>query len=141
MRSGDAPLSHAPDSGHADTRRRALVIDSDGECRAFAAEALHSFRPGFDVATARDLDEAQSWLETFQPDLVLVNLDEPGPAIEALTERLGRGPLGSRPQVVLCVDDPSDEAQATALTQLGARALLPRPLDLGALLGAVRRLT
>ena len=51
------------------TRRKVLVVDPDRVVLAFVAEALHSFRPGFDVATAVDLEQASAWLDTFTPDL------------------------------------------------------------------------
>ena len=54
-------------------RLKALVIDDDEGVRAFAAEALNSFAPGFDVATARDVEEAILWLGAFHPDLLLID--------------------------------------------------------------------
>lgn len=55
---------------------RALVVDRDETFLAFAAEALHSFRPGFDVATARSAEQAAEWLDTFSPDLLLMGSDD-----------------------------------------------------------------
>ena len=55
-----------------DKKRKALVIDADEGFLAFAAEALNAFRPGFDVATAKNPKQASDWLETFSPDLVVV---------------------------------------------------------------------
>lgn len=67
---------------------RALVVNPDEGFLAFAAEALHSFRPGFEVATARDAEQANEWLDTFLPDLLLLGLDPAEAATEALRERI-----------------------------------------------------
>src|SRR3989442_1151000 len=69
-------------------RLRALVLDDDHEILAFAAEALNSFAPGFDVATARDPQRAAAWLETFQPDLLITELKFAGEGTGALPDRL-----------------------------------------------------
>jgi DNA-binding NtrC family response regulator len=54
-------------------RLRALVVDEDDGVLAFAAEALHSFRPGFEVATARNPRQAREWLGSMEPDLLLTD--------------------------------------------------------------------
>src|SRR5262245_66682413 len=69
-------------------KQRALVVDADSEMLAFAAEALHSFAPGFDVATARDPQQALAWLETFPPDLLLTDLVFESDGAGALRGRL-----------------------------------------------------
>lgn len=69
-------------------RPRALIVDADESFLAFAAEALHSFRPGFEVATAHDLAQAAEWLDTFYPDLLLLGSDADRADVAAFAERL-----------------------------------------------------
>lgn len=54
---------------------KALVVNRDEGVLAFAAEALNSFRPGFEVATARDSQQAMEWLGSMVPDLILTEPD------------------------------------------------------------------
>jgi predicted dehydrogenase len=60
-------------SGQKEGRLKAIVVDPDESGRAFVADALMSFEPGFDVVTATGVDEAAEWLETFVPDLLVVS--------------------------------------------------------------------
>jgi len=69
-------------------RPKALVVDADDASRAFAAEALNSFAPGFDVATAREPQQALAWIDTFPPDLLLTDLQFSGDGAGTLRERL-----------------------------------------------------
>lgn len=105
------------------SRRRALIVDGDEAQLAFAAEALSSFRPGFDVATARDLGQAAEWLDTFPPDLLLLDLDLPGEAAERFTDRVRANP----------------RTRNCKILEIGT-AVLPRPLRLQTLLTAVQKL-
>ncbi len=57
------------------TRRRAVVVDADQATRAFVADALTTFEPGFDVATAATVEDALEWVESFHPHLVVFNQD------------------------------------------------------------------
>jgi DNA-binding response OmpR family regulator len=113
-------------------RRRALVVDRDEAHLAFVAEALSSFRPGFEVATARDLDQAEEWLDTFHPDLLLLDLDLPVEATDHLTERLREDPR-TRNCKILGIGPDRPAARR-------AEATLPRPLHLKTLLSAVQKL-
>lgn len=113
-------------------RRKALIVDGDEAHLAFAAEALSSFRPGFDVATARDLGQAAEWLDTFHPDLLLLDLDLPGDAADRFTDRL-RGNPRTRNCKILGVGVERAEGWR-------AETILPRPLHLKTLLSTVQKL-
>jgi CheY-like chemotaxis protein len=113
-------------------RRRALIVDGDEAHLAFAAEALSSFRPGFDVATARDLGQAAEWLDTFPPDLLLLDLDLPGDAADRFTHQLRADPR-TRNCKILGIGTERPAAGR-------AEAVLPRPLRLQTLLTAVQKL-
>jgi hypothetical protein len=54
-------------------KHRAIVIDPDQSNRAFVADTLMSFEPGFDVVTVAGVDEAAEWTDTFVPDLLVVS--------------------------------------------------------------------
>src|SRR5439155_395792 len=48
----------------------------------------NSFAPGFDVATARDPQQALAWIDTFPPDLLLTDLEFAEDGASSLRERL-----------------------------------------------------
>jgi DNA-binding response OmpR family regulator len=113
-------------------RRKALIVDGDEAHLAFAAEALSSFRPGFDVATARNLGQAAEWLDTFHPDLLLLDLGLPGDAAERFTSRVRGNPSTRNCKIVgVGAGHPSGGR---------AEAVLPRPLRLQMLLTTVQKL-
>ena len=119
-------------------RFRALVVDDDPEILAFAAEALNSFAPGFDVATARDPQQAAAWLETFQPDLLVTELKFAGEGTGGLPDRLRADPKTRFCRVLvtssLAPGDPRVER-----ARLEADAVLVKPIGLPFLLETIRR--
>ncbi len=88
-------------------RPRALIVDPDDGFLAFAAEALHSFRPGFEVATARTLDQADEWLETFHPDLLLLGADPDAAATASFRQRVAADPRTRECKVMVYGSDPA----------------------------------
>lgn len=54
-------------------RPRAMVVDPDESRRAFIANVLMLFEPGFDVVTVDGLDEATEWMQTFVPNLLVMS--------------------------------------------------------------------
>ena len=88
---------------------RALVVDDDEEVLVFAAEALSSFSPGFDVATARDLEAAVLWLDVFAPDILLLNPELCGGNVQKIAERL-RGDQRTRNCKIVTVSNGLDTA-------------------------------
>ena len=112
-------------------RMRALVVDADEDVLVFAAEALNSFAPGFDVATARDLEEAVLWLDVFPPDVLLLDPVVCGGSIEKLSERIRADYRSRHCRIVAVSADP---------TWGGADAVLAKPLQLEPLLDTVRHL-
>jgi DNA-binding response OmpR family regulator len=114
------------------------VVDADDASRAFAAEALNSFAPGFDVATARDAQQALAWIDTFPPDLLLTDLEFATDGAGALRERLRADARTRDCRVVvlssLLAGDPRLES-----ARLDSDALLIKPVGLPFLLETVRR--
>ena len=130
--------SQAAASSRSFERPKALVVDADDASRAFAAEALNSFAPGFDVATARDPQQALAWVDTFPPDLLLTDLEFATDGAAALRERLRADARTRACRVVvlssLRADDPLVES-----ARLDCDAVLVKPVGLPFLLETVRR--
>lgn len=55
-----------------------------------ASQALRSFRPGFEVATAETMDDALAWFETFTPDVLVVDVSEASGDAFDLIEKVRR---------------------------------------------------
>lgn len=135
-----APPSRRPVVLRADDGRpltRALVIDRDQETLSFAAEALSSFTPGLEVATAHDLQQASAWVESFRPQIIFVSEALAVGTLQCLDRRVDAGPALPRCEVVLMRgrdgDDPVIETDPMRFA-----LVLPKPLQLQPLLGAVR---
>ncbi len=105
---------------------------------AFAAEALHSFAPGFDVATARDPQQAIAWLETFTPDLLVTDLKFASDGAGTLRDQL-RADMRTQACRVLVVSSlPADDPRVEC-ARLESDAVLIKPVVLPFLLETVRR--
>lgn len=125
-------------TGRSLERPRALVVDGDDATRAFAAEALHSFAPGFDVATVRDPLQALAWLETFPPDLLVTDLGFASDGAGVLRERLRADTRTRSCRVVVVSSLPADDPRVE-MARLESDAVLIKPVGLPTLLETVRR--
>jgi len=114
------------------------VVDADDASRAFAAEALNSFAPGFDVATARDPQQALAWIESFPPDLLLTDLEFTMDGVSALRERLRADARTRNCRVVVLSSLPADDLRVES-ARLESDAVLIKPVGLPFLLETVRR--
>ena len=119
-------------------RLKALVVDGDDASRAFAAEALHSFAPGFDVATARDPQQALAWIETFSPDLLVTDLRFSSGEMGSLRQRLRAGEPARRCRVLVLSSLPTDDPMVES-ARLESDAVLIKPIGLPYLLETVRK--
>ena len=138
-RNREAALLARSGTPFAGERRRALVVDSDSELLAFVAEGLNSFRPGLDVATARSVAEAENWLHTFRPDVLLIADDVPDGDLAHLAERIRGTFKNPNCRLVLLSKATSPELRLNP-GRLLVHAILPKPLTLKALLATTRRL-
>ena len=109
-------------------RARALIVDQDECTLVLATEALTSFGPGFDVATARSIEEARTWVRTFEPELVL--LDE---AFAELAGDLDPAEPVARKLVLVSSSGPATPPAP------GYFDVLEKPVTLSSLLGVARR--
>jgi DNA-binding response OmpR family regulator len=110
-------------------KTRALIVDGDERTLVLATEALTSFGPGFDVATARSLDEARVWVHTFDPELVL--LDE---AFADLALDLRRTQMDRPLKVVLVTSSTEEPHDGHPYFEV-----LAKPVTLSSLLRVARR--
>jgi DNA-binding response OmpR family regulator len=112
------------------------VVDSDTAFLAFAAEALNSFRPGFEVTTAASMEVATQWLHTISPDLMLVGLNPQDTAAKTQAQSFRANSLYRCSTIVFLSDqishnlaEPDDPA---------CEAVYPKPSRLTDLLGLVQ---
>lgn len=114
-----------------------LVVEDHEEVRAALRDWLLTSLPPFRLREARSLDEAMACADQTPLDLVLMNMELPGPngieATRALRKRHPRCPV-----VVMSVND--SEALRTAAIEAGALAFLSKRELPHALLPLIGRL-
>jgi DNA-binding response OmpR family regulator len=115
-----------------------MVVDQDAASLSLTAEALHSFAPGFDVATANDAGQAIAWLETFHPDILLMSQSFAVSDEGILAARV-RGDERTRHCKIIVVSDADPGEDKVGLRSDGADATLVKPLNLPLLLQTVRK--
>ena len=93
---------------------------------------------GYEPIVATDGQEGVAMCETHRPKLVLMDINMPSmDGIAAATE-IRRRSLDAAPAIVAVTADASD-AQRAACAEAGFAGVLPKPLDLEALITVVRR--
>jgi CheY-like chemotaxis protein len=120
------------------TNRKALVVDRDQETISLIAEALHSFAPGFDVATANDPGQAIAWLESFHPDILLVSESYAASDDGTLAARV-RADERTRHCKIIVVSEAILGEDEAGKRRNGAHAILVKPLKLPVLLQTIRK--
>ena len=133
--SGKEQIGHMGDQF---TNRKALVVDRDQETISLIAEALHSFAPGFDVATANDPGQAIAWLETFHPDILLVSESYAASDDGTLAARV-RADERTRHCKIIVVSEAILGEDEAGKRPNGADAILVKPLRLPVLLQTIRK--
>ena len=116
--------------------RRVLVVDDDLSIQGFLAEALAD--EGYGVQTAANGREALTILETWRPDLILLDLMMPemdGWTFRA--EQRTRPDLADVPVIVLS----AMRDLATKVQALDPAGVFSKPFDLERLLATIERLT
>ncbi len=116
-------------------RSTALVVDADAAFLAFAAEALHSFRPGFEVTTAPSMEVATQWLYTISPDLLLIGIAPDDTEAKTLTQSMRTNELERRSTIVFLSDQTTRNWEAWDSPP--CEAVFPKPSRLTDLLGLV----
>ncbi len=112
---------------------RILIAEDQDSARLALSSLLRE--EGYVVAEAVDGDDAASKVVTFHPDVLLSDLRMPGLDGLGLLKVIAR--LHAQVAVLLMTAFISDAA-ATEARALGCEAILAKPLDLDAILVAVR---
>ena len=100
-----------------------LVVEDHEEMRAALRDWLLTSLPPFKLREARSMDEALACADEVEVDLVLINLELPGPnGIEATRALRRRHP--ECPVVIMSVND--SEALRTAALDAGALAFVSK---------------
>jgi len=111
-----------------------LVVEDEAMVREVLAEALNL--EGFDVKSAADGRDALAVLERWRPEVILMDVNMPRMDGWAFREELRRRPdLADIPVIVLS----AALWDRDRLASLDAVEFMPKPCDLDALVGAVRR--
>ena len=111
-----------------------LVVDDEESIRRAVGRALSS--RGFVVQLAVDGDEAVNGVRSFDPDLVVLDLNLPGMDGLSVCRQVRAG--SAVPILVLSVRD--DEADKVAALDLGADDYLTKPFGVDELMARVRAL-
>jgi two-component system response regulator MprA len=112
-------------------RRRILVVDDDPNCRAAVAWLLSE--EGYEAAVAGDGEEATELLFSWQPDLVVTDLEMPRLDGRGLLERIHRLRPGLPVLVLTACSSPDPEPKSDGC--------FPKPVRIDDLLARIRDLT
>lgn len=113
-----------------------LVEDSKTET-AIISKILEG--AGFIVRAATHADQAVELLQTYTPDLILMDVVMPGQSGFQLTRTLGRDPVFSKIPIIICSSKSLETDKVWGLRQ-GARDYITKPVDPAKLLAAIRNL-
>lgn len=138
----DTPRSTAPKStqhviGYKGNRRRVLVVDDTYENRRLMLEILN--RLDFIIEDARSGEEALQILETFRPDLILMDIVLPGLDGFQTTRQIRKNPLFKQTTIIGISASVFDTVRTQSL-EAGCDAFLPKPVDVDQLLETIRAL-
>ncbi len=106
------------------TKKRVLIIDDDALSRAMARDLLTA--AGYDLAEAADGPEGFGKVETFRPDLILLDVLMPGLDGYEVCQRLKANPATAHIAVIF-VTGMKDEAVQQLAMKAGAAAYLTKP--------------
>jgi DNA-binding response OmpR family regulator len=105
--------------------KRILVVDDEPEVRQVMEQFL--IERGYEVRTAENGRQGLEALDTFAPDVVLLDMHMPEmDGLETLRHLTARAP--GLPVIMVTVND--DVQTTSRLLQLGAVDYLPKPFDL-----------
>jgi CheY-like chemotaxis protein len=120
--------------GYEGVRRRVLIADDLPQNRAMLVDLLHGV--GFIVAAASNGLECLVLLDSFKPDLVVMDVMMPVMDGNETTRRIRRMPQWSSLPVIAVTASASREDEARCL-EAGVNVFLAKPVDHDALLRAI----
>ena len=118
------------------SKHRVLVVDDDTSIQGFLAEALAD--EGYSVRTAGNGREALALVQTWRPDLILLDLMMPD--MDGWGFRAQQRTLPGIADVPVIVLSATRDLPAKAAALEPAR-VFAKPFDLDALLGAIQKIT
>ncbi|WP_198120335.1 response regulator [Massilia rhizosphaerae] len=133
----DSPANRPPAPaivGYTGERKRLLIVDDVPQNRAMLVDALQAV--GFVVAAAEDGLACMALLDTFKPDLIVMDVMMPVIDGNETTRRIRRTPAWSGVPVIAVTASASQEDEARCRAA-GADAFLAKPVELDGLLRAV----
>ena len=113
-------------------RRKLLVVEDDDTCRERMGRILRHLN--YEVTSAATVSEGLAALDP-PPHCILLDLSLPDGSGEAILEKIRADHLTSR--VVVCTGE-CDEARLTKVREMGATAVLIKPVVLSELVTACR---
>jgi CheY-like chemotaxis protein len=120
--------------GYKGERKRLLIVDDVPLNRAMLVDLLHAV--GFVTAAASNGLECLVLLDSFKPDLILMDVMMPVIDGNETTRRIRRMPAWSSVPIIAVTASASREDEAACL-QAGADAFLAKPVEHDALLRAI----
>lgn len=118
--------------------KRKILIADDEPNIVTALEFLLK-RAGYDVRTAANGDEALALVESFAPDLVLVDIMMPGKSGYEVCQRMREAPQWRHIKIVM-VTAKGREAEVSKGLSLGADLYITKPFSTQELIAAIERL-
>jgi DNA-binding response OmpR family regulator len=107
------------------TAKKILVVDDEPEVRTFMEHLLTT--RGYEVRVAENGRQGLAALDTFTPDVVLLDMHMPElDGVETLKQLAARAP--ALPVIMVTVND--DVETTARLLQLGAADYVPKPFNL-----------
>ncbi len=121
----------------AEDKRKVLIADDEPNI-VTALEFLFG-RAGYEVRTAANGDEALALLESFAPDLVLIDIMMPGKSGYEVCQRIRERPEWRDVKIVM-VSAKGRDAEVSKGLSLGADLYVTKPFSTQELIAAVDRL-
>jgi DNA-binding response OmpR family regulator len=118
-------------------KRKVLIADDEPNI-VMALEFLLG-RAGYEVRTAANGDEALALLESFSPDLVLIDIMMPGKSGYEVCQRIRERPEWRHVKIVM-VSAKGRDAEISKGMSLGADLYVTKPFSTQELIAAVDRL-
>jgi signal transduction histidine kinase/DNA-binding NarL/FixJ family response regulator len=133
---GSPTIAPAPHTivGYEGERKRVLVVDDVPQNRAILVDLLHVM--GFVVAAAASGLECLVLLDSFKPDLILMDVMMPIIDGNETTRRIRRMPEWSKLPIIAVTASASREDEAKCF-EAGANAFLAKPVEHDALLRVI----
>lgn len=122
--------------GYQGKRRRLLIVDDVPQNRAMLMDMLEAL--GFGVAEARNGQECLSLLDSFQPDLIIMDVMMPVMDGHAATRKIRQTPPWSGIPIIQVTASASHEDELACYAS-GANAFLAKPVEHDLLLAAIGR--